>query len=94
MREEERSVLLTRNIHLHHYVDPSLCEVSENRSSDLIILILEMWKLRFRKVKPLAQISIAHKMQSWNSSPAFCPPPGRLGPRNTNKGLQVNHRKY
>lgn len=64
MREEERNFLLTRNIHLNHYVDPSLCEVGEDRSSDLIILILEMWKLRFRKVKPLAQISIAHKMQS------------------------------
>lgn len=78
VKEKESNFFLTKNIHIYHNVDPSLWEAGEDRSSD-IILILKTWKLRFRKVKPLAQISIARKRQSWNASPCLLLSSGKTG---------------
>ena len=38
VREEESNVLLTKNIHIHHTVDPSLWEAGEGRSSAIILI--------------------------------------------------------
>lgn len=92
VREEESNFLLTKKVHIHSMLTHN-SEICEDRLGDLIIPILNMWELRFTKVKPLAQISIAHERQSWNSSPCLCLPPIRQGLHNTHKVLQMNHRK-